>query len=454
LSEETNMSKRRLQELEQVARAAIQTAQGLGATACAVNIFTCRSIETRVRMRRPERVIGGNFKTLWLRAYVGKRNARDSITDFDSPEALRDLAASVIARAKTTEPNEFEGLPAYEELATSFPELDLVDGELDMDHPDIDRYVRLATQAEAAALDNDSRIVNSAGATFAARACNIVQANSLGFLGSYQTTRCSLELVVVALENRLTSKGDAKSESRRLRGLMLPEEFGVRAAKRALAHLGGYSLPNGEVPVVLDPVCARGFLGHFAAAVDGSCVAGGSSFLAGRLGEAITSPCLTVIDDGLLMAGLGSQPFDNDGLPCCRRVIVDRGRLEAYLLGTYAARMLGMRPNGGGITNLYITPGAISPEQIIQSVNSGLYLTGISPSGVNVATGDFSLGARGLWIEGGEIGCPIAGITISGNVLDMFQNIEAVGNDLNILQPGAEISAPTIKVARLMVAGN
>jgi PmbA protein len=251
------------------------------------------------------------------------------------------------------------------------------------------------------------------------------------------------------------------STHRTLAGLDAPADVGREAARRTLRRLGARRPPTCECPVVFDPETAASLLRHLAGAISGSALYRRMSFLLDRLGEPIASPAVTVIDDPLLTAGPASRPFDGEGVRQVRRTIVERGVLQSYLLDSYSARRLGLRSTGhagrsvgdapsAGPTNLLLEPDRYAPEAIIASVPNGLYVTELIGFGVNPVTGDYSRGAAGLWIEGGELAYPVEELTIAGNLRDMLRDIEMVGSDLRIR---TAIASPTLKLARMTVAG-
>ena len=252
------------------------------------------------------------------------------------------------------------------------------------------------------------------------------------------------------------------STQRRLSRLESPESEGRTAAQRTLRRLGARKVTTQEVPVVFDPDMAASLLRSLCGAVSGSAIYRGASFLQGKLGQQVAAACLTVVDDGRMPGALGSRPFDGEGLPTRRTVVIENGALASYLLDTYTGRKLGLASTGNasrslgqrptvGPMNFYVQPGAASPEEIIRSVDRGLYITEMIGFGANLVTGDYSRGAVGMWIEKGELVFPVEEITIAGNLKDMLQNIEMIGNDLEWRSP---IAAPTIKIGRMTVAGN
>jgi PmbA protein len=251
------------------------------------------------------------------------------------------------------------------------------------------------------------------------------------------------------------------SVARSLNLLESPEEVGKIAAHRALRRLGARKVKTQHVPVIFDPLVATSILEHIFEGVNGDSVYRGASFLAGKLGQSIASPKVTVIDDGTMKGGFGTSPFDGEGVPTRRTMVIDKGVLTSYLLNTYSAKKLGLQTTGNasrglagtpgiGPGNYFLQPGNKTPQQLIAEVKDGLYVTEFLGMGVNLVTGDYSRGASGLWISGGELAYPVEEITVAGNLKEMFMNISEVGNDLEFR--GA-VAAPTIRIDGLTVGG-
>jgi PmbA protein len=289
----------------------------------------------------------------------------------------------------------------------------------------------------------------------------VAYASSLGFVGAYEGSHASLAVVPVATRDGLMQRDSWYTAHRRLERLDPPADVGREAARRALRRLGARRPPTCECPVVFDPETAASLLRHLAGAISGSALYRRMSFLLDRLGEPVASPVVNVVDDPLRRSGPASRPFDGEGVRQARRVVVDRGVLKTYLLDSYSARRLGLRTTGHaaravgdapgtGPTNFVLEPGPHAPEAVIASVRSGLYVTELIGFGVNPVTGDYSRGAAGLWIENGALAYPVEELTIAGNLRDMLRDIDMVGNDL-VLR--SSIAAPTVKLARMTVAG-
>ena len=380
-----------------------------------------------------------------------------STADF-TRDALNILVEETVALAKATAADDFSGLPEQRLLARDIPDLDLSDTTVILSP---EEKIALAREGEAAALATDSRITNSEGAEFSNGSHEVLYANSLGFVGRYRTTSYSLTVVPVASQNGAMQRDYWYSSHRKFSKLESPVAIGKKAAERTLRRLGARQVKTQKAPVVFDPQMAASLLRHLAGAVSGSALYRKTSFLLGKLGEQIATRGVSIIDDARIPSALGSKPFDGEGLPTQRTAVVKDGILSSYLLDSYSARKLGMHSTGSAsrsfsdaptasTTNLFLEPGTVSPEEIIRSVHSGLYVTELSGFGVNPVTGDYSRGATGLWIENGELAYPVEEITIAGNLLTMFQNIEMTGNDLDLR---STIAAPTLKIAQMTIAG-
>ncbi len=416
-----------------------------------------RHSSVRVRLGEVETVTHARGQRLALRVFAGKASASASTSDLsrDSVERLIDEA---VALARLTAPDPVAGLPEPGECAGTIPDLGLKDPVGHALTPE--EKIALARQAEAAALDADPRITNSEGAEFFERQARYAYATSHGFLGAYETSSFSLTVSPVASSNGERQGDSWYTLARRRERLDPPEQVGRIAAQRALRRLGARKVKTAEVPVVFDPETTASLIRGLAAAAAGPALYRGTSFLLNRLGTPIAAPGVTIVDDGTLPGALGSRPFDGEGLPVRKTALVAGGRLDSYLLDTYSGRKLGLPSthhalrDGAGVgvatTNLYLAPGAASPEELIGSVKSGLYVTELIGFGVNMVTGDYSRGAVGLWIENGELAYPVEEVTVAGNLLTMFQAVDGIGNDLVMRD---RTSAPTVRVARMVVAG-
>ena len=435
----------------------LKRARERGATAADAFLVEDRAFSAQVRLGRVDTVKHAREQHLSLRVFSGKSAAAASTSDFSRTSVER-LVDEAVSLSRITAPDDLSGLPEAGVLAREIPALDLDDPTGHDLSPE--EKIELARRCEAAALGADPRITNSEGGDFADRRARYAYASSHGFAAEYGTSSFSLSASPVASENGHMQRDGWYHVTRKRARLDSPEEIGKTAAQRAVRRLGARQVKTAQVPVIFDPEMAASLVRHVAGAVAGPSLYRGASFLLDKLGEQIAAPGVTIIDDGTISGGLGSRPFDGEGLPILRTVIVDKGVLTSYLLDTYSGRKLGMasthhaaRDGSGvtvGTTNLYLAKGAVDPKDLIGSVKQGLYVTELIGFGVNGVTGDYSRGAVGMWIDNGELAYPVEEITIAGNLLDMFRAIEGVGNDLVFRDRTA---APTVLVGRMTVAG-
>jgi len=435
----------------------LKRARERGATAADAFLVEDRAFSAQVRLGRVDTVKHAREQHLSLRVFAGKSAAAASTSDFSRTSVER-LVDEAVSLARITAPDELGGLPEAAALAREIPALEL-DDPTGHDLSPEDK-IELARRCEAAALGADPRITNSEGGDFADRRARYAYAASHGFAGEYATSSFSLSASPVASENGRMQRDGWYHVTRKRANLDTPEEIGLIAARRAVRRLGARQVKTCEVPVIFDPEMAASLVRHIAGAVAGPSLYRGASFLLDKLGQQIAAPGVTIVDDGTMPGGLGSRPFDGEGLPVLRTVIVDKGVLTSYLLDTYSGRKLGRasthhaaRDGSGvtvGTTNLYVAKGPADPKALIGSVKQGLYVTELIGFGVNGVTGDYSRGAVGMWIDNGELAFPVEEITIAGNLLAMFRAIEGVGNDLVFRDRTA---APTVLVGRMTVAG-
>jgi PmbA protein len=395
---------------------------------------------------------------LGLRVIWEGRQATVSTSDF-TKDAIAQLVDDAVELARATSVDDRLSLPEQSEFARDWPELDLYDRE--SANLSTDKKLALALEAEEAARSFDQRIVNFDGSSFDSVSGGTILANSLGFVGFYQGTHCSVSTVPIAQEDGKMQRDYWFDTKRKVKDLENATSIGRKAAERTIRRLGAKKIKTQQVPVVFDPVTATSLLSNIFQAVSGDSIIRKSSFLLGKLEEVIASQNLTVVDDGRIPGAVGSRPFDGEGLPTRRNVVIEKGRFKTYLLNSYTARKLGMKSTGNavrgissapsvGSTNLYVEPGSFSPEEIIRSVKNGFYLTDLIGFGVNIVTGDYSRGASGIWIENGELTYPVEEVTIAGNLKDMLKAIEMVGSDLEFR---ARSASPTIKIGSMTVSG-
>jgi len=451
-------------DLESLAGDVVALAVGAGASDAEAVLREGDEFSVTVRMGQVETLKEAGSRGLGLRVFLGRRSASASTSDLTA-EGIRQLVAGALALAKMTEEDPFAGLPEAGEFGSLPGDLRLFDEDV-YSLPGAER-IEWARRAEAAALAADPRITNSDGGSFEAATGRKVLANSRGFAGGYRTSYAGVSAAPLAVDvNGAMQRDGWWSSARRLADLDSPEAIGKEAARRALRRLGARRVATQRVPIVFAPEVARSLIGSLFEAASGDSIWRGASFLAGRLGEEIASPNLTIIDDNTMllptgMGGFGTSPFDGEGLPSQRTLVVEAGVLRNYLLNTYAARKLGMKSThnasrglagtpGIGCGNLYLEPGTLTPERIIGDVPAGLYVTSLMGFGVNVVTGDYSRGATGLWIESGQLTHAVEEVTIAGNLAEMLKNVTAIGNDLEFR--GA-VASPTLRIDGMTIAG-
>ncbi len=451
-------------DLESLAADVVAQAMKAGATDAEAVAREGDEFSVNVRMGQVETLQDSGSRGLGLRVFLGKRSASTSTSDL-TPEGILRLVEGALALAKVTEEDPFSGLPETREFGAVTDDLHLYDEDV-YSLPGAER-IEWARRAEAAALGADSRITNSDGGSFDAATGRKVLANSRGFHGGYRSSYAGVSVAPLAVDvNGAMQRDGWWSSARRLADLESPESIGKEAARRALRRLGARRVATQRVPIVFAPEVARSLIGSVFEAASGDAIWRSASFLAGRLGAQIAAANLTIVDDNLMllptgMGGFGSSPFDGEGLPSQRTVVVENGFLRNYLLNTYTARKLGMKSThnasrglagtpGIGCGNLYLEPGTLTPDQIIGDVKEGLYVTSLMGFGVNVVTGDYSRGATGLWIENGMLTHAVEEVTIAGNLAEMLMNVTAIGNDLEFR--GA-VASPTLRIDGMTIAG-
>ena len=427
-----------------------------GATAADGYLVEESRFSASVRMREIETINHSREQRLALRVFSGRASAAASTSDL-SRESLERVVDEATALAKITAEDPHAGLPEPSSLVARVPDLDLEDRGDDLSPED---KIELARRAEAAALESDPRITNSEGAEYSDRRARYAYATSHGFVQAYSTTSFGISVAPIASRNGEMQRDYWYSSARKRARLLDPATVGRTAATRALRRLGARKMKTVEVPVVFDPDTAASLVRSIAGAASGPSLYRRASFLLDRRGTKIASSAVTIVDDPLIPAALGSRPFDGEGLATRRSVLVGEGILESYLLDTYSARKLGLESthhagrDGSGVSvstsNLMLLPGKTSPEELIGSIPNGFYVTELIGFGVNGVTGDYSRGAVGMWIENGKLAYPVEEVTVAGNLLEMLAAIDGVGDDLVLRD---RTVSPTLRISRMVVAG-
>ena len=450
--------------LETLATDVVKLAMKGGASDAEAVVREGDEFSVNVRLGQVETLKESGSRALGLRVFLGQRSASSSTSDL-TPDGIRLLVEGALALAKVTEEDPFTGLPERGEFGSVHEDLHLFYEDVySLGGPE---RIEWARRAEAAALGADSRISNSDGGSFDAATGRKVLANSRGFLGSYRSSYAGVSAAPLAVDaNGQMQRDGWWSSARSFAHLESPESVGLEAARRTLRRLGARRVATQKVPIVFAPEVARSLIGSVFEAASGDGIWRHASFLAGKLGEQIATSAITIVDDNTMLldtgaGGFGSSPFDGEGLPSRRTLVVEGGVLRNYMLNSYAARKLGMKSThnasrglagtpGIGCGNLYLERGKVTPEKIIGGVKAGLYVTSLMGFGTNIVTGDYSRGAAGLWIENGELTHAVEEITIAGNLAEMLNNVTAIGNDLVFR---GSVASPTLRIDGMTIAG-
>ena len=413
--------------LSDLAQFSLARAKILGATAAEVEISTSLGQDVTVRLGEVETIEHNRDKGLGITVYIGQKRGNASTTDL-SREAIERTVKAALAIAKYTAIDEFAGLPDADRLARPpFADFGLY-------YPwklSVDDAIEMGKRIEAAAFAVDKRINNSEGASVSTSESDFIYANSAGFLGGYPSTRHSASCSMIAAGKNGMQRDYWYAVARDEHGLESAEAIGRRAGERTVARLDAKKIASCEVPVLFEAPVASGLIGSFVGAVSGSALYRKSSFLQDSIGQSVFSPLVTIREDPAIRGGLASGPFDAEGVTTVARDVVKDGVVQGYFLATYSARKLGMKSTGnaGGNHNLVVVPGELDFAGLVKKMRRGLVVTELMGQGVNNVTGDYSRGAAGFWVEGGEIAYPVEEITIAGNMKQMFKDITAVGND-------------------------
>jgi PmbA protein len=449
--------------MQQLAVDVVERALRAGATEAEAVIREGDEFSTLVRLGQVETLKESGARGIGVRVFLGSggahRTANTSTSDF-TEAGLDQLVRSAVDLAQVTSQDPFAGLPEPGAMGQ-------VPGSLDLYYEDVysmpaAERIEYARRAEAAALSADPRLKNSDGGSFDAATGHKVMANSRGFVGEYRRSYCSVAAMPIAQTEQGGMQRDYWFSSARTLGkLASPESIGAEAARRTLRRLNARRVATQRVPIVFAPEIARSLVGNIFEAANGDSIYRGASFWANQLGQQVASSNVTVIDDGTIPGLFGTAPFDGEGLPTRRTVIVENGVLKNYLLNTYTGRKLSMQSTGNasrglagtpgiGAGNLFLENGSVSPQQLLADVKVGFYVTELMGFGVNMVTGDYSRGAAGLWIENGELTFAVEEITIAGNLKEMLNNVTGIANDLEFR--GA-VASPTLRIDGMTIAG-
>jgi PmbA protein len=440
-------------QAQATAQSLVERGIAAGATAADALYAGSRSSSVQVRLGELEDVSRAEGEQIGLRLFVGQRSATVASSDL-SDEALVLLVERCVAMAREAPEDPYAGLAPEEVLATGAPPfLDADDGL----EPDPAELRARALGAEHAALAVEG-VTNSSGAGASASSSTIALATSGGFSGAYRTSGHGCSVVMIAGEGATMQRDYATHSAHHLSDLESAAEIGRKAGQRAVARLNPIRPKPGKYPVLFDPRVSSTLLGHFAGAIGGSSIARKTSFLQEKLGQQVFAPGVSIVDDPLRLRGLRSRPFDGEGVRVSRRELVSRGILNQWIAEAASARQLGIEPTGhaargvGGApsaapSNLYLAAGARSREELLAAFPEAVLIIELIGQGVNSVTGDYSRGAVGFMLRGGESAEPVSEITIAANLIDMFATLEPASD----LEFRRGIDAPTVLVPEMTV---
>ncbi len=434
--------------LQQIAQDVLNHARKGGASACETDVSDGFGQNVTVRRGQVETIEYNRDKGLSVTVYVGQKRGHASTSDF-SPQAISDTVTAAFSIARHTAADDCAGLADPDLLAREFPDLELY---FPWDLP-VEQAIELAQACEAAAFAVDKRITNSEGASVSLGESQFVYANSLGFMGGYPSSRHSISCAMIASHEDSMQRDYWYSVARDASDLEHADAVGKKAGTRSVGRLGARKIATCEVPVLFEAPIASSLIGHFVGAVSGGSLYRKSSFLLDSIGKQIFAPDIQIRERPHLKKGLGSGPFDNEGVATRDRNIVENGVVKGYFLGSYSARKLGLLTTGnaGGNHNLVLDNGAgLTFAELLRKMGKGVLVTELLGHGVNNVTGDYSRGAAGYWVEDGEIRYPVEEITIAGNLKDMLPGISAAGSD--VIVRGSK-QCGSLLIDRMMIAG-
>ena len=413
-------------ELTQIAQHTLELAQQKGVTAAEVDLNESLGQNTQVRLHEIEQIEFQQDKSLDITVYVGQRKGRASTADL-SPNALADTVQAACDIARYTADDAFSGLADADLMATQF-------GDLDRYHEwnlDSQSAITLAKRCEDAALSTDKRIINSEGASVSTGHFQFVYANTHGFCQHQRGTRHSISCSIVAGTKNEMQRDFWYDVSCNAQNLDTPEAIGQIAANHAIRRLNSRSLKTGNYPVIFDAAISSSLIGHIVGGLSGGALYRQNSFLINSLGKQILPENISLREEPHILSALGSTYFDGEGVATKPRFVIENGVVCGYFLSSYSARKLGLQTtaNAGGAHNLYLSATVATQADLLHQMGSGVLITELMGQGVNLLTGDYSRGAAGFWVENGVIAYPISGITVAGNLKQMYRHIAGTAND-------------------------
>lgn len=413
-------------------------------------------LDIRVRDGNLENLKQSGFKGMGVRVIYRKRMSFVDSTDF-SKGSVDSLVDKGLSLARMASEDEFNVFPPPEK-PTHRP--DIYDSEVKK--TPLERKIELAKQVERRALSYDPLITKPEGCAYRESDRQVIVANTLGVFETYMATRCRIEVGVVAEKGESQQPGEYETASRFFSDLMSAEDIAANAARRAVTMVGGAPVQTQTAPVIFDRIAGERLLDGIANALDGEQVALERSFLRGRVGQQIGSELVTLVDDGIMDRGNASLPLDAEGVPTQKRTVVERGILKGYFYNARAASRVNGTSTGNaarwsynglpgiGHHNFYLLPGKLSPNEIIKTTDKGLYVLQTIGFGIDAQSGGFSVGASGVWIEGGKPVKPVAKVTIASHMSHMLTGIDAVADDLIM---DRSLTCPTFRLKEMTIGG-
>lgn len=435
-------------QMQSLANDILQEAARCGAHQAEVGIGANKGFSVSAREGDVESVEYNQDKIIEINVYFGKRSGSASISDI-RPEAVRAAVEAACHIAKFTDEDPAAGLAEREEIAKHYPTLDL-------NYPwsiSVEKAIELAIACEREAVAYDKRIMSAEEVSVGTGEALDVYANSNGFMGFYPHTRHEISCVLIAKQGEDMQRDLSYTISIDPEQLESISHVAKQAVERTVMRLGAKQLPTTKAPVIFFAEEARSLFGHFVSAMSGGSLYRKSSFLVDHLGKKIFPSFMHIQEQPHLSRGLGSAPFDNDGVATRPNVFVEDGVLRNYSLSVYSARKLGMQTTGnsGGVHNLIIKHGDKDLKALLKTMGKGLLITEMMGQGVNIVTGDYSRGAAGFWIENGEIQYPVHEITVAGKLQDMYMRIAEIGNDVDVR---GGIRTGSVLIDEMMIAGS
>lgn len=443
--EKTNLNATQLQSVSQKI---LEVAKAAGADSAEVSLAANKGFAVRVHGGAVETVEYHQDKHADIVVYFGKRSGSASITDLRS-ESINDAVNAACHIAKFTDPDEASGLAEKSELAFKYPQI-IMAYPWDITVP---AAIDLAIECEHIANHTDKRVKSTEEVAVVSGDSLHVYANSAGFIGHYPYSRHEIVCVVIAKEKEEMQRDYWYTVASDPKLLESAEEVATHAVERAVKRLGAKSIKTTKAPVIYVAEEARGLLGHFASAMSGGAIYKRSSFLVDQVGKRVFPEFVHMQEFPFLHHGLGSAPFDGNGVATQENIFVEHGILKKYALSVYSARKLGMKTTGnaGGTHNLTIKTGDKELEELIKTMHRGMVVTELMGQGVNTITGDYSRGAAGFWVERGEIQYPVHEVTVASRLQDMYARFVEVGNDLDIR---GNIRTGSILIDEVTIAGD